>query len=72
MVIHMPKDDFVALDRLQVIIPYSDYEKMIKVVYEMEEMKRQYARLEEQYNAIRGMFSQCLDVVREIREFVKD
>lgn len=68
----MPDDNFVASDKLQVIIPYSDFEKMIKAVYEMEEMKRQYARLEEQYNAIRGMFSQCLDIVQEIREYVKD
>lgn len=68
----MPDNDFVAPEKLQVIIPYSDFEKMVKVVYEMEEMKRQYARMEEQYIAIRGMFSQCLDVVKEIREFVKD
>lgn len=68
----MPDENFVAFDKLQVIIPYSDFEKMIKAVYEMEEMKRQYARLEEQYNAIRGMFSQCLDIVQEIREYVKD
>ena len=68
----MEEKDFVASDKLQVIIPYSDFEKMIKAVYEMEEMKRQYARLEEQYNAIRGMFSQCLDIVQEIREYVKD
>lgn len=68
----MEDKDFVAPERLQVIIPYSDFEKMVKVVQEMEEMKRQYARMEEQYIAIRGMFSQCLEVVKEIREFVKD
>lgn len=68
----MEDKDFVAPEKLQVIIPYSDFEKMVKVVQEMEEMKRQYARMEEQYIAIRGMFSQCLEVVKEIREFVKD
>lgn len=68
----MSDNNFVAPERLQVIIPYSDLEKMVKVVQEMEEMKRQYARMEEQYIAIRGMFSQCLEVVKEIREFVKD
>lgn len=68
----MSEKDFVASDKLQVIIPYSDFEKMIKVVYDMEEMKRQYARMEEQYIAIRGMFSQCLEIVQEIRDFVKD
>lgn len=65
-------DDFVAPDKLQVIIPYSDLEKMVKMSVKMEEMERQYKRIEEQYAAIRGMFSECLDKIREIQEFVKD
>lgn len=65
-------DDFVAPDKLQVIIPYSDLEKMVKMAVKMEEMERQYKRIEEQYAAIRGMFSECLDKIREIQEFVKD
>lgn len=68
----MPDNNFVASDKLQVIIPYSDFEKMIKVVYEMEEMKKQLARIEEQYVAIRGMFSECLDKIGDIQRFVKD
>lgn len=65
-------DDFVAPDKLQVIIPYSDLEKIVKMAVKMEEMERQYKRIEEQYAAIRGMFSECLDKIREIQEFVKD
>lgn len=68
----MGEKDFVASSQLQVIMPYSEYEKVVNMAHELEEMKRQYARMEEQYIAIRGMFSQCLDVVKEIREFVKD
>lgn len=66
------KDSFVAPDRLQVIIPYADFEKMVKVVQEVDEIKRQYAQLQDQYAAIKFMFSECLDSIREIKEFVKD
>lgn len=68
------KDDknFVAPDRIQVIIPYSDLEKMANMAHEMEEMKKQYNRLCEMYSAIYGMFSECLEKIAEIRDFVKD
>lgn len=69
----MPKEsDFVASAPPWVIIPYSEYEKVVNMAHEVEEIKAQYARLQDQYTAIRGMFSECLDVVREIREFVRD
>lgn len=68
----MPDDSFVASERLQIIIPYSDFEKMVKVVQEVEEIKRQYAQLQDQYAAIKFMFSQFLDSIRDIKEFVKD
>lgn len=64
--------DFVAPSRLQVIIPYSDFEKMIKVVEEVEEIKKQFARLDDQYAAIKYMFSECLEIVRDIKKFVQD
>ena len=66
------QDNFVAPDRMSVIIPYSDLEKMVKVVQKMEEMERQYKRIEDQYAAIRGMFSECLEKIREIQQFVQD
>lgn len=66
------KNDFVASDRLQVIMPYSDYEKVVHMAQELEEMKRQFSRIQEQYSAIRGMFSECLEKIQEIQKFVKD
>lgn len=63
---------FVASSSLQVIMPYSEYEKVVHMAHEMEEMKKQLSRIEEQYVAIRGMFSQCLEIVKEIQDFVKD
>ena len=66
------KNDFVASDRLQVIMPYSDYEKVVHMAQELEEMKRQFSRIQDQYSAIRGMFSECLEKIQEIQKFVKD
>lgn len=63
---------FVASDRLQVIIPYSDYEKVVQMAMKIEEMEKQYQRMEEQYSAIRYMFSECLEAIQEIRKFVSD
>ena len=64
--------DFVAPERIQVIIPYSDLEKMVKVVQEVEEIKSQYAQLQVQYAAIQHMFSECLEAIRNYSKLVQD
>jgi len=71
----MAKDNdknFVASAPPWVIIPYSEYEKVVNMAQEVIEIKAQYARLQEQYTAIRGMFSECLQAIAEIREYVTD
>ena len=69
----MPKDkDFVVSAPLQVIIPYSEYEKVVNMAHEVEAIKEQYSRLMDQYTAIRGMFSECLEKIGEIRAYVID
>ena len=67
-----PDNSFVAPDRIQVIIPYTDLEKMVKVVQEVEEIKRQYKQLQAQYAAIQLMFSECLEKIQDLRDFVQD
>lgn len=64
--------DFVAPERIQVIIPYSDLEKMVKVVQEVDEIKLQYKQLQAQYAAIQLMFSECLEKIQDLTNFVKD
>ena len=68
----MADKDFVAPEKYHVIIPYSDLEKMMYVIERLEKIEKNQARLDEQYAAIRGMFSECLEVVREIRDWVRD
>lgn len=71
----MAKDkekDFVASPPLQVIIPYSEYEKVVNMAQEMEEMRKLCKRQDERYAAIMGMFAECLEEIRKIRDFVMD
>lgn len=68
----MLPDDFVAPERYHVIIPYSDLEKLMYVVDRLDKIEKNQARQDEQYAAIRGMFSEVLEVVRDFRNFVKD
>lgn len=65
----MEKDDFRVSD-YSVLIPYKDLEKIVSMSHEFVQMKAQYARLEDQYTAIRGMFSECLEKIAEIRDYV--
>ena len=66
----MPDEKFCCVDNYSVLIPYSDLEKMVNLAKKVEVIEEQYARLQDQYAAIRGMFSECLEKIKEIREFV--
>lgn len=66
------QEKFCNPDNYHVLIPYSDLEKMVEMSQKVAEMERQYRRIEEQYAAIRGMFSECLEKIRDIYNFVQD
>lgn len=68
----MSKDDFCSVENYSVLIPYRDLVKITEMAQKVEVIEAQYNRLQEQYTAIRGMFSECLETVREIRNFVRD
>ena len=66
----MADDKFCSVEKYSVLIPYSDLEKLVDVANKVESIELQYKRLQDQYAAIRGMFSECLEKIREIRDFV--
>lgn len=68
----MPDEKFCCPENYSVLIPYEDLVKMVDLAKKVEHIEDQYARLQEQYAAIRGMFSECLEKIKEIREFVRD
>lgn len=65
-------DQFCSPEKYQVLIPYSDLVRMVEMAKEMEEIKKQMQHIDEQYTAIRGMFSECLEKIKDIRDFVQD
>ena len=65
-------EKFCSPENYHVLIPYSDLERMVEMAKEMEEMKKQLQHIDEQYTAIRGMFSECLEKIKDIRDFVQD
>lgn len=66
----MADEKFCSVENYSVLIPYEDLVKMVDLAKKVEQIELQYARLQEQYAAIRGMFSECLDKITEIRDFV--
>ena len=65
-------EKFCSPENYQILIPYSDLVRMVEMAKEMEEMKKQLQHIDEQYTAIRGMFSECLEKIKDIRDFVQD
>ena len=68
----MPDDPFCSVENYSVLLPYRDLVKIAEMAKEVEVIKAQYDRLQDQYAAILGLFSECLDKIQEIRDFVKD
>ena len=68
----MAEKDFCCVENYSVLIPYRDLVKIAEMAQKVELIESQYNRLQDQYTAIRGMFSECLDKIAEIRDFVRD
>lgn len=68
----MPDKEFCCVENYSVLIPYRDLVKIAEMAQKVELIEAQYIRLQDQYTAIRGMFSECLDKIAEIRDFVRD
>ena len=66
----MSDEKFCCAENYSVLSPYADLVKLVDVAKKVESIELQYARLQDQYAAIRGMFSECLEKIAEIRDFV--
>lgn len=64
--------EFCNPDNYSVIIPYRDLVEIVEMAKNYKAILATVKRSEEQNAAMRSMFSECLEVVREIREFVRD
>lgn len=66
------KSPFCAVENYGILIPYSDFIKIAEMAKNFELIEARCKHMEEMYTGIYGMFSECLDKIREIREFVAD
>lgn len=66
------QEKFCSPENYQVIIPYTDLVKIVDMVNKVDKIEAMYERMNDQYQAIYGMFSECLEKIREIYRFVQD
>lgn len=61
---------FGCADNLQVVIPYKDYEALLKVARNYDGLVSKIQRLEKQLDALRVMYSEALDRIAEINKYL--
>ena len=66
----MPKKRSEITQRFAAIIPYDDLENLLEAARKIDEMENKYKRLEEQYLAIRQLYSEILERVAEIDRYL--
>ena len=62
----MGKKDFCSPEKLSVIIPYKDYEKLVTAALSIDELQAQINRLTDRCAAIHNLYSELLQKVAEI------
>lgn len=68
----MPDENFCCPENYSVLIPYRDLVKIADMAKNYEVILAQNKRLQEQYTAIQGMFSECLLEIKKIKDYVRD
>ena len=59
-------EKFCSPENYSILIPYRDFENLVNMAAEFEEMKRLYAKMEERLAANQNMFSEVLEKVGDI------
>lgn len=65
-------DNFVPAPPLYVVIPYSEYEKMVKLVQNVSAIEEDNRLLHAQYDAMHGLFLECMEKIRDVERSVTD
>lgn len=66
----MKKDKFGSPDNYSVIIPYRDFEKIMSIANNYDEMHRMYVRLCQQYDALHSMYFELVEKIGDIQQFL--
>lgn len=60
--------EFGSPENISVVIPYRDFEKMLKMATSYEQTNAKMKRLEEQIGALHGLYSELLEKVAELQK----
>ncbi len=66
----MPKEKFCAADDLQVIIPYRDFEKIMELARNYDDLITRFAQVEKQLDAVRSMYREALEKIADINRYL--
>lgn len=61
---------FCSADNLSIVIPYKDYEALVKVARNYDGLAAKVQRMEKQLDALRTMYAQALDRIAEINKYL--
>lgn len=61
---------FCSADNLSIVIPYKDFEALVKVARNYDALVTKVQRLEKQVDALRTMYAQALDRIAEINKYL--
>lgn len=61
---------FCSADNLSVIIPYKDFEALLKIARNYDGLATKVQRMEKQLDALRTMYTQALDRIAEINKYL--
>lgn len=60
--------EFCSPENISVVIPYKEFEKMLKMAASYEQTNAKMKRLEEQMGALHGLYSELLEKVAELQK----
>lgn len=61
-------DKFCSPENISVVIPYADFEKMLKAATSYEQTNAKVKRLEDQLGALRSQFIELMDKFAELQK----
>lgn len=66
------KKNFVDPSKYGVLIPYSDFSKLVEIVENYGEMEARCERMEKMYQALKSQFNECLFRLKELDRQLQD
>lgn len=64
------KENFCCFENYSILVPYSDFVKMMEMGTKFDEMHKMFVRMCKQYDAMKVMYSEMLEKIDEINHYL--